>query len=505
MIIRRYEAESFEKAYSQVRRDLGPDAMIIQTNEKKAPGILAFILGRKVVEVVAGKPVGTRRLTPPPKRPSGVWTRLTAGDGATPPAVQRVREPAAEKPDPAPPAAPVEADEDVGGRLAEIQVLKNDMRELKSLVKTLIKARPAEASPQASSTPLASPPASAPAPRPAPSADEARPAVQGQGTAPEAVVTKSTAPAKAAASAKVPPSKSVETAEAAPKTGGTVSGSSPAIDEVCRHLAEHELDPEILGALRRFLEENLTERDRLEGHLVREKAVEYLAGMLKVSGGIRLRKDESTRLVALIGPTGVGKTTTVAKLAAGLKYNARLDTAFVTIDTFRLGAPEQLKKYAEIIDVPLKIVFKPEDMKSAIEALGDRQVVLIDTVGRSGKSRTDVEELRRFLCGDLPIERHLLLSATTKLSDMARILENFGEVGFDSVIVTKLDETESYGSVLSCLARTKETPLSFVTTGQGVPEDIQVADPARMARLMFANPMGATRPPTPAGSAETLS
>lgn len=517
MIIRRYEADTIEKAYSQVRRDLGPDAMIIQTQEKKAPGILAFLFGRKVIEVVAGKPMGARR-TPPPKRPSGVWTRLTAAEGSAAGSAQRVREPAPTRPG-AEAVVPA-SDEEAQGRLAEIQVLKNDMQELKSLVKTLIKVKkvpetlqgapvnhvvPANpAAPGNSADTVGTSASASPASSPLPSAREGVPSSATPGGEPgvaspaaspssgrsEGAARSSEPSGKPPLSPTVPPRKGEQplSVRQAATAAPTAESGRGAIGEVCRYLAEHELSKDLLAGLQPFLEANLTERDRLEPHLVREKAIEYLAGMLKVSGGIRLRAGESTRLVALIGPTGVGKTTTVAKLAAGLKYNARLETAFVTIDTFRLGAPEQLKKYAEIIDVPLKIVFKPEDMKGAVEALGDRQVILIDTVGRSGRNRTDVDELRRFLCSsDLPIERHLLLSATTKLSDMVRILENFGEIGFESVIVTKLDETESYGSILSVLAQARETPVSFLTTGQGVPEDIQVADPSRIARLMFAS------------------
>src|SRR5262249_55699998 len=150
---------------------------------------------------------------------------------------------------------------------------------------------------------------------------------------------------------------------------------------------------------------------------LKDRVIEYLSRSLAVHQGIHVPRGSKPKVVAMVGPTGVGKTTTLAKLGAGLKFNLDLNVGFLTLDTYRIAAPEQLKKYGEIIDVPVEVVFRPENLAEAIEAYSDKDVILIDTAGRNSKNRSDMLDLRRFLDCGIPVETYLVLSANTKYSD----------------------------------------------------------------------------------------
>lgn len=250
-------------------------------------------------------------------------------------------------------------------------------------------------------------------------------------------------------------------------------------------LRANELADDLICEVRQYLVEALSERELRQPSRVRERAVEYLASRLSVAGGLGLVGGQKGKLVALVGPTGVGKTTTLAKLAGGLMFNHRLDVAFITIDTYRIAAPEQLKKYAEIVEVPVKVVFKPEEMIELVHGFRNKDVILIDTVGRSPRNREDLLDLKKFLEFGMPIETHLLVSALTKLSDLRGITAGFKELGFQKVLVTKTDETSCFGSVVSLLAGHREG-ASYMTTGQCVPDDILEADAVTLASMAFS-------------------
>ncbi|MCM2371492.1 flagellar biosynthesis protein FlhF [Aporhodopirellula aestuarii] len=212
--------------------------------------------------------------------------------------------------------------------------------------------------------------------------------------------------------------------------------------------------------------------ERLE-HLQRAVARE-----LNLCGPIRTQPGER-HVVALVGPTGVGKTTTVAKLAAGFRIEARRRVGLLTIDTYRIAAVQQLKAYAEIMDLPMQVVESPDQMQSAMDQLGDVDLVLIDTAGRSPRSDARIDQLADFLRAAHPDETHLVLSATSSSENILSTLSGFAPVRATSVILTKLDETPHTAGVLSALTageRYLSTPLSYITHGQQVPDDIAVAD-----------------------------
>jgi flagellar biosynthesis protein FlhF len=191
-------------------------------------------------------------------------------------------------------------------------------------------------------------------------------------------------------------------------------------------------------------------------------------------------------VVALIGPTGVGKTTTIAKLAANLKLKEKRSVGLITIDTYRIAAIDQLKRYADIIGAPLRVVASSEEIAGAVESMRDCEFVLIDTAGRSPSDTLKLSELRNFIQVAGADEVHVVLSATSSQSCIEHAIERFGEVRIDRVIFTKLDETQHVGVVLNVLHKVNK-PLSYVTTGQDVPDDIEVARGRRLAQLILGS------------------
>jgi flagellar biosynthesis protein FlhF len=192
------------------------------------------------------------------------------------------------------------------------------------------------------------------------------------------------------------------------------------------------------------------------------------------------------RVVALVGPTGVGKTTTVAKLAANFKLAHGFRPGLVTVDTYRIAAIEQLRTYAEIIDLPLAVANAPGEMRRAIDELGDVDLVLIDTAGRSPRDEVKIRELAAFLAEARPDEVHLVLSAVAGERSLRAAVERFAMVHADRLILTKLDEADGLGGVLAVLGQA-DRPVSYLTTGQAVPDDIEPADRARLARLILGH------------------
>jgi flagellar biosynthesis protein FlhF len=215
---------------------------------------------------------------------------------------------------------------------------------------------------------------------------------------------------------------------------------------------------------------------------VQDRVVEWIGESVQI-----YREDafqRRPRIVALIGPTGVGKTTTIAKFAAGYLMGAigsrPLQVRLITIDKYRIGAEKQIQRYGELMQVPVSSVDSYRELKEAI-ALNSEGVdlILIDTMGRSPRASVELGEMKQFLaaCGSTA-EYHLTLAATTKSSDIDEILAQFEPFGYRSVIVTKMDETGRLGNVISALADRGKS-VSYITVGQGVPKDIQKADVVR--------------------------
>ncbi|WP_252214069.1 flagellar biosynthesis protein FlhF [Clostridium sp. VAP41] len=188
--------------------------------------------------------------------------------------------------------------------------------------------------------------------------------------------------------------------------------------------------------------------------------------------------------IALVGPTGVGKTTTIAKLAGKLSLIDKKSVGLITVDTYRIGAIEQLKTYAEIMNIPFKVVITIKEMEEAINSMNDCDVILIDTTGRSSKNTMQISELRAFVEKANPDYVSMVISATTKNRDIVSILNGYSDLSYDNVIITKLDETTVYGSLYNIMKRSNK-PVKYITTGQNVPNDMIVPTREEMARFML--------------------
>lgn len=190
------------------------------------------------------------------------------------------------------------------------------------------------------------------------------------------------------------------------------------------------------------------------------------------------------KVVALVGPTGVGKTTTIAKLAANFRLRDGIKMGLVTVDTYRIAAVEQLRTYAEIIDLPMKVVTSPVEMRQALDELAGLDLVLIDTAGRSPRDEPKIQELKSMLEEANVDEIHVVMSLTASVRSIRMTCEQFQAVAPTALILTKLDEAAGMGSLLS-VSKQVSLPVSYLTTGQDVPEDIEPADASRMTRLVL--------------------
>jgi len=208
----------------------------------------------------------------------------------------------------------------------------------------------------------------------------------------------------------------------------------------------------------------------------------YFHTLLKKMIPIRLERELTPpykKILMFIGPTGVGKTTTIAKLAARYAYklSRRYKVGIITLDTYRIGAVEQLMTYAKMMRLPIETVVDPSDFEEALNALRHNDYILIDTVGSSQHDKEKIEKLSKFLKVNTfaEININLVLSAVTKYEDLMDIFNNFSLLPIDTLVFTKLDETRNYGNIFSLLLETKK-PVSYFSVGQEVPDDLMEAN-----------------------------
>lgn len=235
----------------------------------------------------------------------------------------------------------------------------------------------------------------------------------------------------------------------------------------------------LIGSVVRECEPDVLRDERV----FRERLAFEIRRSVRVTGGLGLQGG-SCRRVAVCGATGVGKTTNIAKIAgqfSGVRERARV--ALITTDTYRIAAPEQLRVYANIMGIPLTVADDPEAVRAAVRDFRDYDLVLIDTAGGSQFNLEQINELKLILQAAQPHETMLTISSGTPLEDMRNVLRNFLCLGPTSLMFTKVDETRQYGAMLSLLSESA-LPLSYLSLGQNVPDDIVVASGGKVAQLI---------------------
>ncbi len=230
---------------------------------------------------------------------------------------------------------------------------------------------------------------------------------------------------------------------------------------------------------------NSVSRDDLRDKYKIEKTLRDLLKSKIITGG-PYNLGQKKKVIMFFGPTGVGKTTTMAKLGAIYALREEHTVSFITLDNYRIAATEQLKKYAEIMKIPVHAINDRKEFKSLIDR-EKSEIIMIDTSGRSHRNEMKISEIKSFAdMVEYDFEKILCISANTKKADVQEIFKSFDKIDFSSIIITKVDETAHIGNVVDVAERFKK-PISYFTVGQEVPNDIVLADPDKLVNLMFGS------------------
>lgn len=262
---------------------------------------------------------------------------------------------------------------------------------------------------------------------------------------------------------------------------GNVSWPEP-LGEWARVLADHGFQPALVKKLLSQVQQGLNNTELTDSKLVRASLESVIRQMCGRTGTIELG-EKKPKIVAFIGPTGVGKTTTIGKLAAGFSIVDKRKIALVTIDTYRVAAVEQLKTFGQIIGAPVEVATTPSGLNEIINRHMDKEIIFIDTAGRSPLHQLHMAELKAFIDSAKPDFTMLVVSATTHFSVQQRVIEQFKPLA-THLIYTKLDETIEGGTFLHLLIAST-LPVAYITDGQNVPDDIQVATPESLANFVL--------------------
>lgn len=448
MLVRKFEAENMAAALKQVKKSLGPEALILSTRTLGKKGL--GVLGKQTIEVTAAieSPAmknSLRTALPETERSSGVLGKVPATYR------QRVETLEDEQVSLSREAAHKSQKVEVAGHPLEDEVrqlraqlesqnvsqLQTEINQLKELMQELAQAQQSE--------PVAAP-------------LEAR---EGSGLTIE--------PQRARSSRQVSPIKT--TAE-------------HSLEDLIELLTERGIDQDAAATIARFASPQMNDRQRREPEQCRQFLSTTIAGLVQTTGPL-WTPGEAQKRISLIGATGVGKTTTIAKLAAEAITQSGARVALMTIDTYRIAAVEQLKVYGEIMGLPVEVVLSPEQLQEAFRRHRDKDLILIDTAGRSPRDSMRIDELNEFLGQGSEVENCLVLSAPTDERLQQQTLDAFSTLPLSRLIFTKLDETDRCGALINVPTRSN-LPLAYLTNGQQVPEDLLLAEPKSVAEMVMA-------------------
>ena len=464
MLVKKFEAETMAAALKQVKDTLGPEALILSTRTLRKKGL--GVLGRQTVEVTAavespamrrgsmttqGSYPASRAAAPAPSARSSnrvetLEDEIVSLSGQAQPA------------SPAIPSTAAASDQRTAEEQRQLQAqfesdsinqLKAEINQLKELMTQLTQAQAqtqAQVAPQRSAQAFES-------------ADEQAPA------------------------------RNVAARPAATPIRTQVATERP--DPLVEMFKERGIDTESATTIAGYATARMTQQQRRDPHLLREFLCATLAGLVQTQGPL-WAPGQPQKKVSLIGATGVGKTTTIAKLAAQAMSESGARVALVTIDTYRIAAVEQLKVYGEIMGIPVDVVFSPEQLQETFRRHRDKDLILIDTAGRSPRDEARIDELGSFLGAHSGVENCLVLAAPTDDRLQLQSLDAFSKLPLRRLIFTKLDETDRCGCLINLPLRTN-LPIGCLTNGQKVPEDLLPADPQLVAELVMGHDDDARR------------
>lgn len=269
---------------------------------------------------------------------------------------------------------------------------------------------------------------------------------------------------------------------------GRHTGTALQSDHLLTMLIDRGINVETSRTIAGFLRQSLTEQELTDAAQVTRTIISSIQEIIEVRPPVFAAGQKQQR-IALVGPTGVGKTTTLAKIAANYLSRYSNSIALITIDTYRIAAVEQLKVYGEIMHLPVEVVITPEQLEQAITRHSDKELILIDTAGRSPRDSYCIDELTTFLPAELDIAKHLVLAAGSRENELLSTIECFNTLGITNTIFTKIDECTTLGILLNVQLQ-NSNPLSYVTNGQRVPEDLMEITPEIVAQLIMSQNEG---------------
>lgn len=268
---------------------------------------------------------------------------------------------------------------------------------------------------------------------------------------------------------------------------GTGSSAAPSYPTTLQLMDKLLKEQEIEPAIQESILNSLLEKWYVEGANASIEQVyswlekEMINRISNISfGGLSFSK----KYINVVGPTGVGKTTTLAKIAAECVITHKKKVAFITTDTYRIAAIDQLKTYAKILNVPLEVCYTIDDFKKAVQTFSDFDLVLIDTAGRNFRNKQYVDDLKKVIDFDHDMETYLVLSLTSKQRDMEDIFTQFSSIEIDKFIFTKADETSSYGAMYNMITKYNKG-VAYMTNGQNVPDDMVAVNPNSIAKSII--------------------